>query len=484
MQTRFKHDPQEVREKILRALEDGCKPIMSRVADHIGIPATTMRDALKRGYGVTTIPDLLGADLREPEKEVLGWSGVSDEITDTTDGNVRTIISYSKDLIKTLDDLVRVKEINLNEWIVTNRDERSWTTPMKLKKNIGSEDRPIVISEAAIVQNYYVSVRLIPKKPEPITPVIVPIDLLPTVKMKKARKGGKIKRALLAGDFQMGYRRRLHTEELVPFHDRRVMDIILQILQMEDFDNVTLAGDVNDLSEWSDKFTTEPEFYWTTQPMLIEQAWWLEKYRLAAPAAEIDYHEGNHDKRMEKLMVSHMKAAYGLRAADELELPPAMSVPRLLALHSLDINYIDGYPDNKKWMNNNVAVMHGDMVRAGAGDTAKAFVHRRAYTSIFFHVHRREMVARKVESHNGHQIHIAFCPGCCCHIDGRTPGSKSDDQWQQGIAVMEYTEDFENLIPVAIDEGRAIYKGQEVIARELDDQLDDMLRKKLREING
>jgi hypothetical protein len=92
------------------------------------------------------------------------------------------------------------------------------------------------------------------------------------------------------------------------------------------------------------------------------------------------------------------------------------------------------------------------------------------------------LVARQIQTANGHAIQTAFCPGCACHIDGRVPGSKADDQWQQGIAVIEYTDTSENIIPIAIDRGIAIYNGKVWKARERDKEINKMLKGKLEEI--
>lgn len=184
------------------------------------------------------------------------------------------------------------------------------------------------------------------------------------------------------------------------------------------------------------------------------------------------------------MLVAHLKAAYGLRAVDELQLPASMSIERLLALHQLHVNYVTGYPDNKKWLNRNVLVRHGDVVRAAPGDSAKAVVMKTAYTTIFGHTHRRELVSRRIASQDGDVIQTAFSPGCACHIDGRCPGSTSDSQWQQGLAVVEYTDDFEAIVPIPIENGRAIYAGRQLQARERCGEAEDLIRQKLKEIKA
>jgi hypothetical protein len=228
----------------------------------------------------------------------------------------------------------------------------------------------------------------------------------------------------------------------------------------------------------------EPEFFWTTQPALLEWSWWLTQFRLARPGAEIKALEGNHDVRMPNLIATNMRQAYKLRPVDELSLPPSLSVPRLLALHKLKVEYVDNYPDNGYWLNQNVFITHGDIVRGNPGDTAKAISSKQAFTTVFGHIHRRESVTRRMKTHDGDLIYTAFSPGAACHIDGRVPGSRSGDQWQQGIAVIEYTEDSENIVPIAIRNGSMVHAGMQWQARGRDDEINKFLADSLSGVTG
>lgn len=295
---------------------------------------------------------------------------------------------------------------------------------------------------------------------------------------------GVVRRALIVNDPQVGFRRRLHTSELSPFHDRRVLDLALQVAEEEGIDHVSFGGDCLDLSEWSNKFLPEPEFFWTTQPAVIEWAWWLSQFRAAKPEAEFYQLEGNHDARLINLIVTNMRQAYRLKAVDELTLPPSLSVPRLLALHQLGVEYVGGYPDNGYWLNSNVYITHGDVVRSAPGATALELTRRQAFTTIFGHIHRRELVARRMKTAEGDLVYSAFCPGCVCHVDGRVPGSKSDQQWQQGFAVIEYTENAETIIPIAVQDGTMMYNGRIWQARERDAEIDSVLMEGLEQVTG
>jgi len=205
----------------------------------------------------------------------------------------------------------------------------------------------------------------------------------------------------------------------------------------------------------------EPEFYWTTQPALLEAAWWLAQIRHASPKSQIRMHQGNHDKRMESAMKTHLPAAYGLKAVDELELPPALSIEKLLALHTMAIEWIPDYPDDHDWVNRQVSYEHGGTALS-PGNTAKKVVRDAHETHVFGHIHRREMIDKSIHTYDGDIRVTAFCPGCVCWTDGRTPGSDSHSQWQNGAALVEYEIGGakHSLTPIFIDpDGTAIFRG-------------------------
>ncbi|MBI5933274.1 MAG: hypothetical protein HY867_06165 [Chloroflexi bacterium] len=456
------HDWDSIKIDIINLLKTGAPARWGAIAKSLKLDQGTLRSAALREWGVENLRELLDAALLTDPPIKLGL-----EVNETEN---TLEVGYVSKSICTLEEALQASKTDLSVWQVRDHVINFWPVAMKIKDDDGNES-PLV------VQLCQVKIWFIRKVLITIQPMIQPIEIKPPPPRPVAKRAAhKVQRALIIADPQVGFRRRLHSSELTPFHDRRVLDIALQISESERFDELILVGDMLDLSEWSTKFNPEPEFYWTTQPALVEWAWWLAQF---APIRRKRYLEGNHEKRMRDLIGIYAKGAYGLHAVDELELPPALSVERLLAFHTLGIEYIKGYPDNKFWLNKNVLIRHGDVVRAGPGDTAKAVVNKTTYTTIFGHIHRRELVSRRIETRAGFAIQTAFCPGCACHVDGRVPGSKSDDQWQQGIAVIEYTDDFERIIPIPIEEGRAIYNGQLITARPRDKELETMLRKAL-----
>jgi len=184
--------------------------------------------------------------------------------------------------------------------------------------------------------------------------------------------------------------------------------------------------------------------------------------------------EGNHDKRLETALITHLAAAYQLRPVDEMEMPPAMTIQRLLALGGMDIRYVGDYPNGEEWLNDMVVCVHGDVARQ-PGLTAPARAREIDVTEIHGHIHRREWAARTIHGRRDRHIVEAFSPGCLCRIDGAVPGKKAKVQWQQGIALVRYTNTTRNdysISPIAIDDGRALAEGALYLA---EDRLSDLM---------
>lgn len=441
-------------------IETGTPANYSALADKLHLDVNSLKRGIQKvlGYKPTSLNDLPPMEENQPIAE--------------ENGNYLEVRSNAP-AVFTLKQLLKVGQVDLKTWRVREHMLNQWQG---------------FFGEGNIVPLWQVKAWLVRKDIRPIEPTLCVLEItLPNLTPQPPSprgRGSRVKRDLIIADPQVGFRRRLYGDGFEPFHDRRVLDIALQIAQAERFDGIRLIGDAADMSAWSLKYTPEPTFWHTTQPALLELAWWLAQLRMAQPEAEMDLFEGNHEVRPETAIVSHMREAYKLKAVDELHLPPALSVPRLLSLHTLNVNYIAGYPDNWKWLNQNVMLRHGDVVRGTPGGTAAAVINKSTYTTVFGHVHRREMVARLIQTANGHAVQTAFCPGCACHIDGRVPGSKADDNWQQGLGILEYTEgDVEpNIIQIAVDRGQAIHNGKVWKARERDKEIDKMLKGKLDEI--
>jgi transcription elongation factor Elf1 len=212
----------------------------------------------------------------------------------TIDSKVRTDIQFENnqasvfiqtDIIQDIDTLLKTANIDREEWILNKSDVKTWSVPYK------NEDQKMVHK-----QMYSVSGKLEKRKPDsPIVPVINPVRIEVIGKIKKPTiKQTDIKRTIILGDAQVGYHRDVRTSILNPFHDRKAIDNVLQILEIEQPDEIIIIGDMLDVTEAS-KFTKKPEFYFTMQPAINELGWIIGKIRSICPEAKVVYHQGNHE---------------------------------------------------------------------------------------------------------------------------------------------------------------------------------------------
>jgi len=357
--------------------------------------------------------------------------------------------------ITSIDDLVRACKINLTKYIIESSSVRKWDVVIKHQ----------VTGEPVIVPAFYVSVKLLPRVIEAARLDIQPARVygrLPKLTKDPRPASG---RGLILTDTQWGFRRNVMSGALDPFHDRRALDVALQIAQYERFDRVTWIGDLLDCTEMSDKFVREPSFYFTTQPAIYEGHWWLQQFAKALPGAEHDAVEGNHDLRLPLMLINHALAVHNLqKATDTVELP-SMSVPSLLGLAELGIEYHAGYPNNETWQGP-VRIIHGDIARNAPGSTVAALAAGSLESVVQGHIHRIEQASRTLNV-RGHTRHIqAVSPGCLCRVDYVVPGHRHGQQWQQGIGIVEWDGDHSTISTVPILDGVAIYRGRRFEARE------------------
>ena len=315
--------------------------------------------------------------------------------------------------IQTLDQLIESHKIDLSIWeqhgqVVHN----TWTTPRAKKGESGFE----------FFQNHQVKAPFVKKNLVPIFPTIRPVNINVVYRELPESRTGGIGMSYVIADPQFGFVKNLKNAKLTPFHNRFVLDLHIQMVEILQPDRIDVIGDVLDMSEWTDRFVRDPEFQWTTQPALEETSWFLAQLRRAAPNARIDVHQGNHDKRMEDAIKVHLPAAYQLKAVDELELPPALSIQRLLALHLLNINWIGDYPDDRVYINDCLSVEHGERALS-PGMTARAVASGTTESVVFGHIHRQETATKTIHTRHGPVDVTACSVGCSCWTDGRVPGS-------------------------------------------------------------
>jgi UDP-2,3-diacylglucosamine pyrophosphatase LpxH len=309
---------------------------------------------------------------------------------------------------------------------------------------------------------------------EPARPVIIRM-----AKVKKPAHGYKT--AVIVPDPQIGFYRDIETDAFMPFHDERAMDIVLQVIRDLQPDLIVNLGDLLDFAEFG-KYEQTPTFQRTAQKTIDRAHLFLAQQKAAAPDSHIVLIEGNHDRRLQKATINNMAAAFGISQAripdSWTERLPVLSVPHLLRLEELGVEYVSGYPAAAYWINDRLKCIHGATVVSRAS-TARRVSDDERVSAIFGHVHRIELQYKTVNVRDGSRINLAFTPGCLCHIDGRVPSTKGStdylgrpvqnyENWQQGFGVVDYEEGdgMFNISHAFIHEGQAIFRGNLYVSDE------------------
>ncbi len=307
-----------------------------------------------------------------------------------------------------------------------------------------------------------------------------PTIIRPTKAPKKAPAMlGGWKTALILPDPQFGYRQ-LEDGTLDPFHDEAALSVAIKLLaavnQDSRVDVVVNLGDFLDLPAQS-KYEQHSQWQATTQNAINAGHVWLAEQRATAPHSQIVLLEGNHDKRLTDTVTKFNMASAGLRRASTPPSDwPVMSAPYLLDVDSLQVEWLDGYPARKFWLNDWIKCVHGSIVRSSAS-TASAYARGDRTSTIFGHIHRIEIHHTTQQDRYGPVRNFAATPGCLCRVDGAVPSMKgaqslsgvpikSYEDWQQGALVLRYREDDPRYVldPIHIQDGWCMYGGQEFTA--------------------
>jgi hypothetical protein len=367
--------------------------------------------------------------------------------------NIEEIEAPHSKSIRSLEQLLEAGRVDQKTWKVLQWNLNTWESAAKR----GSGDD----AEWMVQDLWQVKATLIRKKMVAQFPIVRPLKVERTVRQVKAsqyRRPQGIETTLIVPDMHIGFVRDPKSGELEPLHDMRAMDVVLQVAAELRPHNLIILGDVLDLAEWSTKFLSSPDFEQTTQPAVIAANWYLGALHDVTPGSRAVVLEGNHDKRVETALLTNMKAAYGLRPADELALPPAMSVPRLLALHKLGYAYSEAYPNGEYWLSDGLYCQHGNVARKGGGKSTAAVIKDLDVSAIFGHIHRLEQAMRTTFSQSDTRTIGAYACGCLCRIDGIVPGTKARQDWQQGFGVCHTTPDGQATVQLyEISKGRSLF---------------------------
>ena len=314
-------------------------------------------------------------------------------------------------------DIGEVKQIKLNEWQAMSKDE---------------EGEPVItdLKGASIV--------LSPKWAEdPELPLIRPATPIkitnPVNKNKKVTENCAV----------------IFPDQQIPYHDERAISIAMQILADVNPSQVINLGDMIDFPSYS-RFEQELRFQNTTQLAIDLAHQHLAQQRAAAPNAKIVVLEGNHDRRLQNSVTKFHMDLFKLRKGNAPESWPVLSLPFLLCLDELNVQYVPGYPAGEYYLQDYIKCIHGR--RTGQrGTVAKRVVDDERVTTITGHTHRFEMVGKSTNTRQGKKDNFAMTLGCLCKTDGSVPSVNSStdhdgnpmirhEDWQQMIGIMHWSD--------------------------------------------
>jgi len=345
------------------------------------------------------------------------------------------IITVHSHRIHTLEELLQFTKVDLDKWKVERYLVNKW--------EVGAKD---MHGNIVVEPLYQVKAWLVIKNPVAVYPVISPVVIDRQPRKQVSRGLIPEGRVLHLADPHFGYVRR--NDKLIPMHSEPSLDAALEIASSFDFSHITIAGDLLDLPEWTDKFLRSPDLRDTTQPAIQAASVWLDNLCTASPDSEIIILEGNHDKRLRDYLIKHLYQAYDLRSTSQIDDQSVMSVPYLLDLKNKGIRYIGDYPRGEFWVSNTVRAIHGHVVRSKSGQTAAAVVGDSHVTTLFGHIHRIELASKTVYDSEGARYIYAFCSGCLCRTDGIVPSSSAQENWQNGVGIINF--DGNSCMPIGI----------------------------------
>lgn len=429
----------------------------SQIADSVDLSSEAARSRYRRA-GQPDPSGLVSCPICKPKIDTLKFEEL---------GNYGFAES-SGSRITTLEGLLAACKVDLSVWKVRDQNGfqiKTWEGYARdivkdLEFNNGKATGRI--QQDGIVREtlYSVQAHLVRIHPEPIYPVLSPIENRPWVPVPEFDPNSVEGNSLVLADTHFGFEV-INGSGLRPIHDRLALSLVLKLLAEIQPQIVEFIGDILDLTVWQGKFSLRGNFYNLTQPSLIEAHWFLSAIREILPGSKIRVHCGNHDDRIERSLSNHLREAYELRPADEIELPPVMSMNRLLGLDSLGIEWIGDYPNDWSWLGRFTRVQHGNIARSRGLSTAEAMLRSSEFNQIYGHIHRDELLSRGIYGPDGeYRRSVAYCPGCLCQLDGRVPGSNRGSNWRQGVGFLEWSGPNLTITHIPITNGSAVYRGK------------------------
>ena len=224
----------------------------------------------------------------------------------------------------------------------------------------------------------------------------------------------------------------------IPWHDKKVCDLVFECAKNIGCTELVLAGDILDCYQLS-SFIKDPGVNSYTQDECDIFYEMFSKFRKANPYTKISYILGNHEYRIQREQWQHT-GFYGIRGLEWRQ---------LLRLDELGIDlYIKDYKIG------DFTFTHGTKSSQHSSFSAKAESMSHGNTSgMSGHCHRKGEYNITVDG----VTESWYENGCLCRLDPEYV--KGVCNWQHGFSVIYFKDGFHHVVPVLIQDRKFIFNG-------------------------
>lgn len=236
-----------------------------------------------------------------------------------------------------------------------------------------------------------------------------------------------------------------------PFHDVKVMRLVLNFVKDLKPHGVILNGDVVDCYSISD-FDKDP----LTQASLSKEIRCatnlMEELRYVPDRIWIG---GNHEDRLRRYVWKNPKLISGLDAGTRERLVKALDFPEVFGLEEYGFRWL---PYGAVYALGKLLVTHGSIVSKHSGQTGRAHLDKYGSSVLVGHTHRGGTTYKR----DIKGVHVAYENFCLCRLD---PEYVQNPNWQQGFSVVHVDRKtgFFNVQPIPILPGNQFFYGSQRI---------------------
>lgn len=236
----------------------------------------------------------------------------------------------------------------------------------------------------------------------------------------------------------------------IPFHNKRWLDMWLDVVRWQKPDVIDILGDLDDacpVSRFSDGTSAEIEGAVITYAPLVKK--FFEDLRAIAPNAQIHFATGNHEKRYDDYIDRKAPALKGLITSELLWGTDTSGI---------ELSYYSNPPVHRF---GDIFVHHGPYALSKGGESVRKVLDEFNVSAIVGHSHRQAYVAKSypladIELRGyelGHMTDI--------YSSGMSYDMKHD--WQAGFATAHIDNDYPHISLVGIKDSVCYVDGKKFV---------------------